>query len=279
MATTRTTTTTPGRTTPPPHRPRRLATLAWIIGPTLVVLLAGAAVYGLFLRDTSPTETSVPAGQDAPAGADDGGAPAEPAAPPADNDPAPLTPEDQAALDVEARYRTYDAVYAEHLADPPDRFYEDGLPLDTVAAGIIRDGVALAYNDAALVDSDIKSVQGTVGLIGLDVTEVDLFDEPRTVDGRDDVQGIAILDVCRDVRQRSSLDSDGQPVPGGSDFVLERTVLSLQPNPANADDPSTPRWYAVDGRTLWYETDADLPSQELVDACPGTVLPPEAGTA
>lgn len=275
-----TTTTTPGRTTPPPHRPRRLATLAWIIGPTLVVLLAGAAVYGLFLRDTSPTETSVPAGQDAPAGADDGGAPAEPAAPPADDDPAPLTPEDQAALDVEARYREYSSTELAFVSDPPDRFYESGLSIDTVAAGLLRDGTVIAYNDVALADSEIKRVEGTVALIGLTVTDAELFEEPQTVDEREGVLGLATVDVCRDVSDTRSLDADGVPVPRqDGDFVLDRTFFSLQPNPANVDDPVTPRWYAVDGRTLWYEGDADIPSQDLIDACPGTVLPPEADTA
>lgn len=275
-----TTTTTPGRTTPPPHRPRRLATLAWIIGPTLVVLLAAAAAYGLFLRDTSPTETTVPAGQDAPAGVNDGGAPAEPAAPPADSDPAPLTPEDQAALDVEARYLAYDEVLLEHVSDPPDRFYEDGLPLDSVSAGLLRDGTVIAYNDVALADSEIKRVEGTVALRGLTVTDVELFDEPRTVDEREGVLGLATVDVCRDVSDTRSLDANGAVVPRqDGDFVLDRTFWSLQPNPANAKDPSTAQWYAVNVLNLWFEGDADLPSQELIDACPGTIRPAEAGTA
>ncbi len=257
----------------------RLRAIAWIVGPTLAVLLAFVVLWATVLRDPAPEPVPADAAQ-----------PEQPAEePPADGAPVddqaapaapPLTPEQEAAADAEARYREYDAVYSQHVADPPDRFYPDGLPIDTVSAGLLRAGTVTAWNDVALQDQALQASVGDTTLAALEVTDVNLFDEPRTVDDREAVEGLATVDVCRDVSQTTPVNAAGEPVESqGADYVLFRVEMSLQPNPGNAEDPETVQWYAVNGRTLWYSDESDLPSDELVAACPGAVLDREGADA
>lgn len=274
--------TTTGSQTSTPRGPRqpqtapqrsRLRAIAWIVGPTLAVFLAFAVLWATVLRDPAPNETADPGQAEEPAPA---GVPEEPVGDaPGVNEPeaTPLTPEEEAAADVEARLLEYERVRDEHYADPPDRYYPDGLPIDTVSAGLLREGTVGAYNDVALVDQPLQAIIGSTALVALEVTNVDLYDEPRTVNDREGVAGVATVDVCRDVSQLTPVDAAGAPVEDTAGrFVMGRYELSLQPNPGSLEAPAEVLWYVVDGRTLWYSDETDLPSDEIVAACSGTVV-------
>ncbi|MGF1660992.1 MAG: hypothetical protein ACFCVG_00725 [Kineosporiaceae bacterium] len=167
-----------------------------------------------------------------------------------------FTDEQQAAaVDVEAAYRRY-VVEKRRFINAVLAGSQDGVPIVTPEMQQIIEGVAvspqLGYvsTEPSVALQRYSAARGMVGetaITALEVTDVTLFPEPRTVDGRQGVLGVATVRTCTDARSSRAVDEAGnllQPAPEGSRIFSETYELSFQPSPQN----DTVAWFVADGR-------------------------------
>lgn len=119
--------------------------------------------------------------------------------------------------------------------------------LDEIIQGVAVPPAALEL--AAQVEGAAGQNPGARGLGGepvirsLRVTDVELFPEPREVDGRDGVSGVATLSACRDTTSVQILDEGGQPIgPPGGALLDDTATISWQVHPVTGDLG----WYLAD---------------------------------
>lgn len=216
-----------------PH-PRTTGTRRTAGIPVLALLVLPAVLTGCTDADPGPdaaSPTSTP-GQSRSA--------SQPG--PASSPPAASSPEEQAAADAEAAYRLAQAETNRHTATGVREAAQRGgeyvrtPDLDAILTPVLTDAeFQSAVEFPAVLLDELPGMVDSAGapeVLDVEVDSVELYDQPRTVDGRQEVTGIAVLRSCVDVTSIRALGADGQPLdpdPTAPRIQTETVTVSRQP--------------------------------------------------
>jgi hypothetical protein len=161
---------------------------------------------------------------------------------PASSPPTAWSPEEQAAADAEAAYRQSQAETNRHTATAVREAAQRGgeyvrtPDLDAILTPVLTDGeFQSAVEFPAVLLAELPGMVDSAGIpevLDVEIDSVELYDEPRTVDGREAVTGIVVLRSCVDVTSIRPLGADGQPLdpdPTAPRIQTETVTVSRQP--------------------------------------------------